>query len=266
MLNILYRFGYTRSTNFALPRKGNYIELVDRSNVIPIPPNTSYDILCNHLQVFSYPKVAKIMPQDTVYIAIVREPFERLHSSFEYYRNQLHREYLMKAAGTDPFRTFIENPMSFEPLNPIESFTNNRMALDFGYPPGKINDANNVQRFLDHVDSIFDLVLVSDVFDESLILLRRRMKWAMKDVLYIRKNVHVSPLNISLQGYNRKLVDSNILRLDIILFKHFLGKLKKEISKAGETFVEEVAYFQTARHRALEYCSKPAQSCQFNDA
>ncbi|XP_046551426.1 galactose-3-O-sulfotransferase 2-like [Haliotis rubra] len=258
ILNIIYRFGYTRSKNFALPRKRNYIDLVDRGNVIPIPPNNSYDILCNHLQVFSYPKVARIMPQDTVYIAIVREPFERLHSSFEYYRNELHRGYLMKATGTDPFRRYIQNPMSFEPLNPIDSFTNNRMALDFGYPSGNINGAKNVQKFLDHVDSIFDLVLVSDVFDESIILLRRRMKWTMKDVLYIPKNVRVSPLNISFQDYNRSVVDSNILRLDIILYDHFLGKLKREISKAGETFVEEVAYFQTVRHRTQKYCSKTA--------
>ncbi|XP_067657619.1 galactose-3-O-sulfotransferase 2-like [Haliotis asinina] len=265
VLNILYRFGYARSKNFVLPRKGNYIELVDHNNIIPIPSRNSYDILCNHLQIVSYPKVAKIMPQDTVYIGIVREPFERLHSSFEYYRNQLSREYLMKATGIDPFRTYIQNPMSFEPLNPIDSFTNNRMALDFGYPPGNVNGAKNVQKFLDHVDSIFDLVLVSDVFDESIILLRRRMNWTMYDVLYIPKNERVTSLNVSLQDYNRSVVDSNILRLDKILYDHFLGKLKRDILKAGETFVEEVTYFQTVRHRALEYCSKiaPPENLKF---
>ncbi|XP_071090543.1 galactose-3-O-sulfotransferase 2-like [Haliotis cracherodii] len=258
ILNILYRFGYTRSKNFALPRKGNYIELVDHSNVLPIPPNNSYDILCNHLLVFSHAKISQIMPQDTVNIAIVREPFERLHSAFEYYRNQLSRGYLMKAKGDDPFRTYIQNPIFFEPPDAMKSFTNNRMALDFGYPPGNINGARTIHGFLDHLDSIFDLVLVSDVFDESVILLRRRMNWSMKDVLYMAKNRHGSSLNIPLRRYNRSVVDSNILRLDRIVYDHFLGKLEKEILNAGEIFKEEVAYFQIVRDRTLKYCSRIA--------
>ena len=198
MLNILYRFGTYQNLTFVLPKAANYI-LHSRpyTNILPPASNKTFDILCNHA-IFSRDLFANIMPKDTVYVAIVREPFKRLYSAFVYYLKQFPKKYLWditkrrdkhsKSNLGDSFAAYLKDPLMYEPISPIASQTHNRMAVDFGYP---VEDFSNVTKFKDYLtllDDYFDIVMVTELFDESIVLLRRLLHWKVKDILYISQN------------------------------------------------------------------------------
>ena len=67
------------------------------------------------------------------------------------------------------------------------------MSVDFGFPLTNFEASKHnvmmINEFLHDLNAKMDLVLVSELFDESLILLRRLLGWTTKDVLYISRNV-----------------------------------------------------------------------------
>ncbi|KAH9502255.1 Galactose-3-O-sulfotransferase 2 [Bulinus truncatus] len=94
MTNILMRFGLANNLNFALPNaklfsKGfNHLsqagEVVNRGFVYPLPEGQEYNILMHH-SVYNQTFLRELMPKNTVYITILREPFSQMMSSYEYY-------------------------------------------------------------------------------------------------------------------------------------------------------------------------------------
>uniref|UniRef100_A0A7M5V5D7 Uncharacterized protein n=1 Tax=Clytia hemisphaerica TaxID=252671 RepID=A0A7M5V5D7_9CNID len=84
--NILNRYGEARNLNFVLPNIG--------SNRLDWPwffKNTSFyslngtepNILCNHAR-FNKQPMTDLMPNDTVYVTILRNPISQFESSFSY--------------------------------------------------------------------------------------------------------------------------------------------------------------------------------------
>ncbi|KAF3850870.1 hypothetical protein F7725_012642 [Dissostichus mawsoni] len=92
-LNILFRFGEKHRLKFAFPDSRNdffYPSVFQRSQVKDYRPGMCFNIICNHLR-FNAPEVAKLLPMDTSYITILRDPAELFESSFHYF-GKLHFE------------------------------------------------------------------------------------------------------------------------------------------------------------------------------
>lgn len=86
MGTIIRRFGLVRNLNFVVPVKNNIylgwpfvIEETDYR-----PSKKSFNILMEHA-IYNSTKMEKMMPNNTVYITIIREPWRRLTSSFWYF-------------------------------------------------------------------------------------------------------------------------------------------------------------------------------------
>ena len=98
-LNVLTIFHESKIYSF--PNK-DFAGLLPRS-----PPgllNGKYDVFCEH-SVYDEKILMEKLHADTVNIAIVREPFSRAQSAFNYF----HLAKTMNISGTDPFATFIDN-------------------------------------------------------------------------------------------------------------------------------------------------------------
>ncbi|XP_071084047.1 galactose-3-O-sulfotransferase 2-like [Haliotis cracherodii] len=256
MMNIFYRFGNKRNLNFVLPFKGTYLDMRDqRDHVTLIPPDmeSGYDILCNHLHQYNHQVIAGFLPSDTVYFAIVREPFQRMYSAFHFYRNVYHFKELMEIKGPDPFETYINDPGAYELKAGGLSQTNNKMARDFGFP---LRDYKNVYKFKEHLkklDKEFNLVIIADLFYESIVLMRRILKWPMDDILFLKINAH-SHKTITMKNIPDQL--KPYLALDNMLYDHFLSKFKERIALEGPTFGDEVDYFQSINTKTTEFCQR----------
>ncbi|MGH0146335.1 UNVERIFIED_CONTAM: hypothetical protein FKN15_008074 [Acipenser sinensis] len=104
------------------------------------------------------------------------------------------------------------------------------------------------------MDEIFSLVMISEYFDESLILLRRLLSWDLEDILYVKLNMRTpeSKLKMSpdLPGKIRKWNS-----LDTKLYDYFNATFWKKLHALGLDCVEkEVDLLRQAQDKLIRGC------------
>lgn len=259
--NIFLRFGWEHNLTFVLsPSKNVYKypniislrESLTINNTLPPPAGKHYEMLCNHV-IYNRDVFRTIMPNDTVYIGILREPYEFFKSTLNY----LKPGYLYNKIKTSiPASDYLRNPLKYEPKNPLLSFTNNRMAVEFGCPIEVVwsQDKEQIQRFVDEIDKDFKLVIIAEYFDESVVLLRRYLRWSTKDILYMDKNKAAHKNETNLVGpYDRQLY-RKWAKIEYALYNHFFKKIWEQIRMEGSDFDDELLHFKEIRRMMEEFC------------
>ncbi|XP_033742134.1 galactose-3-O-sulfotransferase 2-like [Pecten maximus] len=266
IMNIFLRFGVANKLNIVLPNKEdgfgfNYLgygKTVDRNTIVPVPHNETYNILCNHV-VYNRHAFRNIMPVDTVYVGIVREPVSHFLSASVYYRF-IHM--IQKASGlsnqsspTEVIHEYFTHQNKYRNIRTI--FVRNRMSYDFGLPPSRFDNNHFVEHFIHDLASDFKLVMVMEYFPESLVLLRRYLGWGLEDILYV-------PLNINV-GKSRKydsLFPADISKLkqwnnaDFRLYGFFKRRFLAQVEAEGPSFHKEVQHFKNVQLYVQKFCSK----------
>ena len=62
------------------------------------------------------------------------------------------------------------------------------MTYDLGFDFMDLEPDPSIRKFLRQLESEFSLVLITEYFDESLVMLKRIMCWQLDDILYIKQN------------------------------------------------------------------------------
>ncbi|XP_071327963.1 galactose-3-O-sulfotransferase 2 [Trachinotus anak] len=192
ILNILYRYGESRNLTFALPVNkhsqlfypfffaSHFVEGVSSRTV------REFHIMCNHMR-FRKPEVSKVMPEDTFYFSILRHPVAMMESIFIYYKS------IPAFHKTRSLDDFLDNGWR----NYNSSVTNNHyahniLAFDFGYDNNVAADAEDLEdrasRAVAAIERDFHLILISEYFDESMILLKHALCWSLEDVVSFKLN------------------------------------------------------------------------------
>ncbi|XP_076439202.1 galactose-3-O-sulfotransferase 2-like [Babylonia areolata] len=261
VLNIIYRFALHRQLHVMLPKKGNILSERSKewaSAAVDLPNGVNFfDVLCNHL-VFNEDIIRNSLHTDVKFVGIVRHPLSQFESAFNFYRDQFPAKYLTSISGPNNITTYLKTPAEYEPgFN--NSFTHNRMSFDFGMgKEGLTGNDTEIRKYLDYLNRTFDLVMVSERFDESVILFKRLMRWQLRDVVYLQNNVYTSQAQISHRHpftEQEKRVHQTFNAADYALYEHFAKLLDKRLEAAGKEFKEEVATFQALRQRVTEYCA-----------
>uniref|UniRef100_A0A7N9CYJ4 Galactose-3-O-sulfotransferase 2 n=1 Tax=Macaca fascicularis TaxID=9541 RepID=A0A7N9CYJ4_MACFA len=188
VLNILYRFAETHNLSVALPAGLHvhlgYPRLFLARYVEGVELQQHFNIMCNHLR-FNLPEVQKVMPNNTFYFSILRNPVFQLESSFIYYKT--YTPAFLRAPSLDAFlaspRTFYNDSRLLKNV-----YAKNNMWFDFGFDPNAPREEGYVRARIAEVERRFQLVLIAEHLDESLVLLRRRLRWALDDVVAFRIN------------------------------------------------------------------------------
>lgn len=257
MQNIFFRFGLKRNLTFVFTEHPNYFSRNAKSHIPLVEPRyrKSYDILCNH-GTFDYTIYSSLLPNDTVYLAIVRDPVEIFISGVNYYsqKEQL-LSYLAKIPG-NRLQNLIRYPERFD--RGIFSYTKNVMARDFGFLSTSIPEV--VNRKLSELDKIFKLVLLVEYFEESLILMKRYLSWKMQDILFISNNVY-SKKGWSLSDLTPEDLDKLSLRnsLDFKLYDFFYEKFWRQFRSEPNDIHMEVLNFKEVLKKVSTFC-KAAKS------
>lgn len=189
VLNILFRFGEKHKLKFAFPDGRNdffYPSPFLCSQVKDYMPGDCYNIVCNHMR-FHRQEVAKLLPPDAVYITILRDPVDLFESSFHYYRRAV--PFTWQISGDNKLAEFLDNPLAFYSAEAFNSFyLKNLLFFDFGLDNNLEADDPRVTSAIKILSEHFDLVLIADYFEESLILLKDTLCWTMEDILYFKLN------------------------------------------------------------------------------
>ena len=274
MQNIFIRFAMARNLSLLLPRRekvtsvSEFRPTIHPQLIIPQPEGQPFDILCNHV-IYNKRVIAQFVPESAARVAILREPLKQALSALEYYTKYfpyagIRNGYMQYQ--NDPINGFLQHPEAFMTLSrtwPINTcFINNRMSLDLGFPTKNFENAKRDKRvrrtFITSLENDFDLMLISDYFEESLVLLKRYLSWTMKDILYVKINVakhepksawaREPVLNASAHYAFHQW---NII--DIELYDHFFPLFLKKI-KSEHLFFEEVRAFKDIQKRVDLFC------------
>ncbi|XP_069771744.1 galactose-3-O-sulfotransferase 2-like [Narcine bancroftii] len=253
VLNILYRFGDSRNLTFALPFLDHlgYPSLFQAWFVKGFNPTHSkeYNIICNHMR-FNLPEVEKVMPKDSFYFTILRNPNDLFESSFSYFQNDAR---VFRRAPS--LEEFAQNPHKYYRPNEMNSqLARNVMWFDLGGNHNGAGELERVNRTLQELDANFDLVLLSEYFDQSLILLREALCWSLEDIAYFQLNVRGKSDIPSLSPYIAfKLRQWN--SLDWLLYNHFNASFWLRVAAYGETRMDhDVSRLREMRRRLGSTC------------
>ncbi|XP_044058195.1 galactose-3-O-sulfotransferase 2 [Siniperca chuatsi] len=192
ILNILYRYGESRNLTFALPLNrhsqlfypfffaSHFVEGVSSRSV------REFHIMCNHMR-FKKSEVAKVMPKDTFYFSILRNPVAMMESIYMYYKS------IPAFHKTHNLNEFLDN--SWRNYNSSVSnnhYAHNILAFDFGFDNNVAADAEDLEdranMAIAATERDFHLILISEYFDESMILLKYALCWSLEDVVSFRLN------------------------------------------------------------------------------
>ncbi|XP_050400041.1 galactose-3-O-sulfotransferase 2-like [Patella vulgata] len=254
--NMMIRFSQSRKLTAVLPKDGHHLSVKNAHpkswKFFPIPTNHTFDILFNHV-IFSAVGFRTYLPSDSVYIASVREPFQQMISAFYYIRRVFPQAYIKNISGPNPHRVYLRDPKRYD--EDMTSFTHNGMARDFGYPPALNDNMALFQEYMERLGTFFDLVIVMEKFDESIILMRRLLRWSIKDIVYIKANVSKLNSSIEITDQDRQL-HRQWAPLDYALYDFFLKKLENQISTQFSDFTREVKYFKQVLKRVEEFCQQ----------
>lgn len=260
--NILLRFARKHELDIVLPKTGNYLsfgsDLFKVESLRDTPwqrAGIEYNLFCLHNR-WNGAEVRKIMKRQDenlpVYFTILREPVELFVSLWDYMD-------LGKITGNKTLEEFalsIRDGHTFM-LNRVDnSFGQNQMLWDFGLDPHLFDDDYAVQSKIEEIESDFDLVLVTEHFDISMVLLKHLLCWNYSDLSSLKLNAHEPSTKSKLSDEARQALKS-WLQADYKLYNHFQDKLLTTIKQfgSGDQIVTEIEAFHQANEKAQAKCN-----------
>ena len=251
--NFFFRFGLKHNLTFALPEEQHFFA----KNVVamPVVPGHHRDILACHSR-YSRSFFESVLPKDTVNIGIIREPLDRMISAAYYYRDVWRRPLLINVPRLNFIHNLVNRPDLYE-LKPF-SETKNAMGDDFGFSPTiTVNDTVKIKHHLEMLKKDFELVLVMEKIDESLILMKRTLNWELSDVIYLKSNSHAHKPVLLNQTELSKF--KNTCFLDYAVFDTFNEIFDARLSLEGSEFRQEVEHFKSVLDLVKDYCDKKSK-------
>lgn len=252
MQNIFFRFGMKRNLTFVFTEHPNYFSRQVKSHIPLVRPRyrTGYDILCNHA-VFDHTVYSSLLPEDTVYLAIVRDPVDLFISAVNYYSQKEQLLSYLAAVPGNKVKNLIQFPERYD--RGLFSYTRNVMARDFGFPVSLKSEV--ILNKMTELDKVFKLVLVVEYFEESLILMKRYLNWKLQDILFISNNVYkkngwsladLGPDEVSRLTYRNQL--------DFQVYDFFYEKFWRQFRSEPEDIHMEVLHFKGILTKLSTFC------------
>ena len=259
LTNILNRYGDDRDLLFALPvEEKAYHFFWPRSfklrytTVFGKAPN----ILCNHARYNKAPMNWLFPKETTLYITMLREPSAHFESIFNFFR--LGKRFKEIRMLKTPLASFLlKAAFYFEQvkhnLSGALNLIKNPSLFELGFDPVYHENSTVVENYIRFLQKEFDLVMLMEYFDESLVLLKRRLCWKMEDILYFKLNERVQKEKQNVPAWAREEI-KKWNSGDVLLYDAFNKSLWEKIKEEGPEFYKDLALFRKAKQAMEEAC------------
>lgn len=256
MQNILLRYAWAQNLTVGLPLSSNNFDYAnqkkfDRKMVQPLAVGTQINMLMHHM-IFSRSGVSRVLAPDTVYFTILRDPATHFKSVFEYYKTNAVP--FNKVKSLEEFITSPQKYFQSAARLTFSWFAKNGMTFDLGFD--NLNEADaNVQSIIREMDDTFDIVLITEYFDISLILLREKLCWTMQDIAYLSVNARrtsTAAHDVD-QKISKKIRDWN--KIDTKLYNYYNATFWTRVKKYGLNRLQnELKELSKLKHDLKSYC------------
>ena len=263
--NILFRYGDTRDLTFVLG-EDTLIGWPRRYQVsfsLPLE-SPQPNFLCSHARYNKKPMNYVFPKATSKYVTILRNPVDQYESVFNYMG--LGDIYGFGRNPRKALETFLNTGVEFKDLFKTNVTTTrlarNPMSFDLGLAYKFYQNVTAINNYIAFLDKEFELVMITDYFDESVVLLKRLLCWELDDILYFKSNERQDKeraVGLSDQ------VKANIKRwntADELLFQYFNQTFWHKIEMEGKGFYDDLAAFRRKREQISRLCLTNETSLQ----
>lgn len=223
-----------------------------------------FDAIIHHAVYDAGVMKAYVKPNPYVF-TLLREPLSRLHSAFEFYSdrdlppsNSSWADRIRFLESRPPVPSRFQHPkQGMEPARYLNS-----MARDLGwYAKDSGNHSNGSQipainRWIKEVEQGVDLVLITEFFDEGLLLLRQELNFSIEDLRHVRK--HVAQKRSRMQPTAPELARLQLfLAVDSHLYAYFKQIFLQKWNNAGgyDAFSAELKVLRALNEDLNQACN-----------
>ena len=258
MTNIIMRHADKYNQSVALPAEdrwelGGYPAHIDARLLEP-QDLERYQVLSHHFRL-DIPAMREIVPFNTKAITIIREPVSNVESAFGFYRDQQPlNDWMPDIDPNDRIEKFYDNPSQYYKTDTDWFYrTKNQMMFDMGYDVSR-DDDEYINNAIQELDKYFDLVLLTDYFDESLVMLRSLMCWSWHDVIYIKFKMRTEEAKSKISPeLEEKIKIWN--RADVKMYNYFNQTFWKKAESFGiDRLYKEVEELRAEIKKAEKRC------------
>ena len=243
--NILFRYGDKRNLTFVLGASDlNWPQRFTTFNTLPF--HRQPNILCSHTRFNKKPLNWLFPPDTSKYVTILRNPVDNFESTFSYY--ELGKKL---GLGNDPvvsLEKFLRRPYFYTSGKfkfAVKSLSlRNPMMFDLGLSLRYFQNFTAINNYINFLNSEFDLVMIMDYFDESLVLLKRLLCWEIDDILNVKVNERLDKEKAT---HLSDRIQENIKRwnkADVLLFDYFNATFWRKVEMEGVGFYEDLSAYR----------------------
>lgn len=254
VMNIFLRFGTEHDLNFVLPKSqythylGHPTPFSRRLTTNISAYNMTYNILTHHTR-YNGREIHELMPPDSVYVTILRRPDTLFESLYSYCKLETIFKRNLTAFVRDQNLTgYLARHRVIERRVGL-----NQMSFDLGFD-GPFTSPEAVSKFVEEIDSAFDLVMLAEKLDESLVLLKHLLCWNTTDMVALKVNSRYSVYKEKLSNETKQQI-LNLNSADWQLYEHFAKVFDDKVKAFGaDRMAEEVEELRAAQKEYYERC------------
>ncbi|XP_071486064.1 galactosylceramide sulfotransferase-like [Diadema antillarum] len=261
--SILERFGYLHNLSFAVRPAGHILtenSLFDRSVVADQEALSSkncsnvgdgFDMLTNHAR-YNRPEMDAVV-HHAKYVTIIREPVAQFESAFSYFRVA---EKIGLSKYDQPIEEFMKQPRTYLNMRAYDYYwqaMRNQQLFDLGLDHKYHDDEYMVDYKIETLAKEIDLVMITEYYHESLLLLKKLLCWDFDDILYLSNGVRVPSRRYSLSPELRTKIRSWNCA-DAKLYERFNRTFWEKVQEYGPSFYKDLATFERMQTEVTQEC------------
>ena len=238
--NILFRYGMNSGWNFVLPSVGSHLGPPANQYQLTVPfkaawledvpwramvQDQGYNIFALHTK-WSQTQVEKIMGAGTKYVTIMRDPVDNFESLYNY----VHFEKVFKMSLEEFVHQYIEKRKPIQRVN--QYLGRNQQLWDLGLDRRNLTNLKAVKEMIADIERNFDLVMIAEDFDASLVLLAEQLCWPLTNMTSLKINARKKSAVEKLSQKARDILQ-DWLWADKMLYDHFKEKLSRQKEAFG---------------------------------
>ena len=226
-----------------MPYRGNYLsteQLFNREIVTSTPwGKLDFNIFTLHNR-WNYQEVIQLMGNETKLFSVVRDPVDLFESLYGYMK-------MSKTYGTSikDFVKLVSNGTADEIVNKRRSnrFGRNQIAWDWGIQPQLFDHELFLKKKIQSFDQQFELVLVAERLEESLVLLRHLLCWPTEHITHLVLNKRKREKKVKLDPEEREQL-KKWLKVDYMIYDHYVKVFEEKVQQFNSEHGKEGSALQ----------------------
>lgn len=230
--NMLLRHAEKQNLNVGLPVEYHW-ELAgypgQYNKELITPKQDNYNVMCHHMR-FDKSEIEKQVSPLADYFTILRDPVSNFESSFGFFKDYPFTSWLDENRSLDDFINNAET--LYNKSTPWYFRAKNYMSFDLGFDHEN-NSKEYIKYAISKMEEDFKFVMITDRYEESMILLKNMLCLDYEDILYLPLKVRTDDDRKKISLETAKKI-KNWNRLDTAIYEYFSERFEQMTVEYGK--------------------------------